>query len=435
MKGQNLYLKAKKIIPGGNMLLSKRPEMFLPNLWPSYFSKTKDCYVWDLDNNKYTDISHMGVGTNSLGYSNQNVDNAVRSVIDKGNMSTLNCPEEVELAERLIELHEWAEMVRFARTGGEANAIAVRIARAASGKDKVAICGYHGWHDWYLSANIKNNQNLNNHLLSGLDSTGVPKSLIGTVIPFEYNDIDQIRKIVQDNSDLGAIKMEVVRSTEPKPGYLEEIRRLCDKNNIVLIFDECTSGFRETFGGIHKKYGVTPDMCMFGKALGNGYAITAVIGKREIMESAQTTFISSTFWTERIGPSAAIATLNEMKVNKSWEFNKQQGAKIKKGWESIASNLYFDLNITGIDALATFNIKSKNWLKYKTFITQSMLENKFLAANTVYLSLKHSDKIIDEYFKYLTPIFEKIELFEKDIDSVDNYLKNDVCHAGFKRLN
>ena len=228
MQGQNLYLKAKKIIPGGNMLLSKRPEMFLPNLWPSYFSKTKDCYVWDLDNNKYTDISHMGVGTNSLGYSNQNVDNAVRSVIDKGNMSTLNCPEEVELAERLIELHEWAEMVRFARTGGEANAIAVRIARAASGKDKVAICGYHGWHDWYLSANIKNNQNLNNHLLSGLDSTGVPKSLIGTVIPFQYNDIDQIRKIVQDNPDLGAIKMEVVRSTEPKPGYLEEIRSLCD---------------------------------------------------------------------------------------------------------------------------------------------------------------------------------------------------------------
>jgi glutamate-1-semialdehyde aminotransferase len=435
MKGQNLYLKAKKIIPGGNMLLSKRPEMFLPNLWPSYFSQTKDCYVWDLDNNKYTDLSHMGVGTNSLGYSNQNVDNMVRSVIDKGNMSTLNCPEEVELAERLIELHEWAEMVRFARTGGEANAIAVRIARAASGKDKVAICGYHGWHDWYLSANIKNNQNLNNHLLSGLDSTGVPKSLIGTVIPFEYNDIDQIRKIVQDNSDLGAIKMEVVRSTEPKPGYLEEIRRLCDKNNIVLIFDECTSGFRETFGGIHKKYGVTPDMCMFGKALGNGYAITAVIGKREIMESAQTTFISSTFWTERIGPSAAIATLNEMKVNKSWEFNKQQGAKIKKGWESIASNLDFDLNITGIDALATFNIKSKNWLKYKTFITQSMLENKFLAANTVYLSLKHSDKIIDEYFQYLTPIFEKIELFEKDTDTIDKYLKNDICHAGFKRLN
>ena len=146
-KGQKLYKKAKKLIPGGTHLLSKRPELFLPNLWPSYYSKAKDCNIWDLDGKKYTDISHMGVGTNSLGYSNSKIDDEVHSAIKKGNMSTLNCPEEVALAEKLIELHDWADMVRFARTGGEANSISIRIARAATGRDKIAICGYHSWHD------------------------------------------------------------------------------------------------------------------------------------------------------------------------------------------------------------------------------------------------------------------------------------------------
>ena len=157
------------------MLLSKRPEMFLPNKWPSYFSKAKGCEVWDLDKKRYFDMTIMGIGTNSLGYGNYEIDNAVRETISKGNMSTLNCPEEVELAERLIEINPWAGMVRFARSGGEANSIAIRIARAASGKDGVAVCGYHGWHDWYLSANHNNTDNLSNHLLPGLEPLGVQK--------------------------------------------------------------------------------------------------------------------------------------------------------------------------------------------------------------------------------------------------------------------
>ena len=158
--GQILWSKAKNIIPGGNMLLSKRPEIHLPGKWPAYFSKAKDCYVWDLDNNKFVDLGLMGVGTNILGYGNPEVDEVVKNIISLGNMSTLNCPEEVWLAEKLIEMHDWAEMVRFARTGGEANSIAVRIARAATGRDKVAICGYHGWHDWYLATNLKSDDEL-----------------------------------------------------------------------------------------------------------------------------------------------------------------------------------------------------------------------------------------------------------------------------------
>ena len=335
--GQNLYKKAKKIIPGGTHLLSKRPELFLPNLWPSYYSKSKGCHIWDLDNNKFTDMSYMSVGTNSLGYSNSIIDKEVLLTVKKGNMSTLNCPEEVKLAEKLIELHDWADMVRFARTGGEANAISIRIARASTGRDKIAICGYHGWHDWYLSANLSGNETLENHLIPGLNPLGVPKALKSTVFPFNYNEIDELKKIIRENPDLAAVKMEVVRSVEPKEGFLEEVRELCTDNNIVLIFDECTSGFRETYGGVHKKYNVIPDLCMFGKALGNGYAITAVIGIREIMESAQNTFISSTFWTERIGPTAGLATLKEMEKVKSWEIITATGKIIKNNWKRLAS--------------------------------------------------------------------------------------------------
>ena len=174
---KKIWKRALKVIPTGNMLLSKNPNRFLPNRWPTYYKKAKDCYIWGVDGIKYMDVSTMGFGTNILGYSNSKVDKVVHNSIDKGNMSTLNAPEEVYLAEKLIEIHPWFEMVKFARTGGEANSIAIRIARASSGKDGVAICGYHGWHDWYLSSNIQNKKNLDTHLIKKLQTDGVPKSL------------------------------------------------------------------------------------------------------------------------------------------------------------------------------------------------------------------------------------------------------------------
>ena len=234
-KGPKLYKRAKEIIPGGNMLLSKRPEMFLPEIWPSYFSKAKGCKVWDMDGTEYVDMSIMGIGTNILGYGHEEVDKAVDEVIKKGNMSTLNCPEEVYLAERLIEINPWSDMVRLARTGGEANAIAIRIARAASGKDNVAICGYHGWHDWYLAANIQSKDGLNEHLLSGLETNGVPKSLEGTVFPFKYNDYEELEKIV-DAHDIGVIKMEVIRNKGPENNFfLKKSENYLQKGHSINI--------------------------------------------------------------------------------------------------------------------------------------------------------------------------------------------------------
>lgn len=434
-KGQELYKKAKTLIPGGTMLLSKRPEMFLPEQWPAYYQKTDGCFVWDLEGNKYLDMFIMGIGTNSLGYSNVQVDAAVLQTVKSGNMSTLNCPEEVALAERLVELHPWGDMVRFARTGGEANSIAIRIARAAAGRDKVAICGYHGWHDWYLSANLAEDTGLDGHLLPGLDPAGVPRNLMGSVIPFNYNNLQELKDIVANNPDLGVIKMEVSRNMGPEEGYLEAVRKLCDDHNIVLIFDECTSGFRETFGGLHKKYGVEPDMCMFGKALGNGYAITAVLGRRSVMEAAQKTFISSTFWTERIGPAAALATLNEMEKQQSWEIITCQGKKITQIWHEMGDALGLKLTTAGLPALTSFSINSEDWLKYKTYITQEMLKKGILAGNSVYVCTRHTDEEISIYQEALYPILEKIVGFENGQSNIDDYLEGPVCHGGFKRLN
>jgi glutamate-1-semialdehyde 2,1-aminomutase len=432
-KGQKLWGRAKRVIPGGNMLLSKRPEMFLPEKWPTYFDKSKGCSVWDLDGNHYIDMSIMGVGTNILGYGHPKVDEAVKNAICKGNMSTLNCPEEVLLAERLVEMHPWADMVKFARSGGEANAIAVRIARAATGKDNVAICGYHGWHDWYLASNLGDSDGLTSHLLPGLEPAGVPEGLRGTVFPFQYNNFTELEKLVTKN-DIGVIKMEVVRNVGPEDDFLVKVRKLADEKGIVLIFDECTSGFRETFGGIHKKYGVEPDMAMFGKAMGNGYAITAVVGRRSVMESAQSTFISSTFWTERIGPSAALAALDVMEELKSWETITESGKLVRQGIADIADRHGLEISHWGIPALCGYSFTNNHALECKTLITQDMLSKGYLAGNSVYLSVEHTPEIISDFLSTLESSFALVKSC-LDNNDFESSLQGPVAHSTFKRLN
>lgn len=431
--GQKLWKRAKQIIPGGGMLLSKRAEMFLPDQWPAYFSRAKGCTVWDLDGREFTDMSLMGIGTNTLGYGHPEVDAAVRAVIDAGNMSTLNAPEEVWLAEKLLELNPFAGMVRYTRSGGEANAVAIRIARAASGRDGVAVCGYHGWHDWYLSVNLATNDGLAGHLLPGLDPAGVPQALRGVVHPFMYNDLPALEALVA-RGDIGVIKMEVVRNAEPQDGFLQKVRDLATKHGIVLIFDECTSGFRETFGGLYLKYGVEPDMAVYGKTLGNGYAINAVVGRTEVMEAAQATFISSTFWTERIGPTAALAALAVMARERSWERITQTGTRIRALWQDLARRHGLTLHHAGLPALATFSFDGSRALAYKTLMTQEMLDRGWLAGPGTYACLSHTPEVLDRYAEALDPVFALIAQCE-DGRPVEPILRGPVCHAGFRRIN
>ena len=430
--GSELWHRAKELIPGGSMLLSKRSEMYLPTGWPTYFDRTDGCQVWDLDGNRFFDLGFMGVGTNILGYSHPKVDEAVRKVITKGNLSTLNAPEEVYLAEALIELHPWADMARFARSGGEACAIAVRIGRAASGKDKVAFCGYHGWHDWYLAANLNDDDSLDKHLIPGLEPNGVPQALRGTSLPFQYNDLEGLKELFDTNPDIGVIYMEPQRSTPPESGFLEEVRTLATERGAVLIFDECTSGFRRSLGGLHLHYGVEPDIATFGKSLGNGYAITAVIGRESVMQAAQSTFISSTFWTERIGPTAALAALEVMQEEDAPQRVHEIGSAVQHQWRQLAESNNISIATGGLPALANFTIPVLDSLAVKTYLTGQMLSHGYLAGVNLYASLAHTPKILDKYFDTLAPLFESLANMSND--DLNEHLPDGSAQSGFQRL-
>ncbi|EDZ62404.1 Glutamate-1-semialdehyde 2,1-aminomutase [Sulfurimonas gotlandica GD1] len=433
-KSQKLYEKAKKIIPGGTQLLSKRPEMFLPGLWPSYYSKAKGCEVWDLDGNHYYDMGIMGIGTSVLGYANPTINKAVKKGIDNGNMCTLNAPEEVELAEKLIEIHPWAGMARFAKSGGESNTIAIRIARAFSGKDKIAFCGYHGWHDWYLSSNLNDASNLDNQLLPGLSTKGVAKNLKNTSLPFEYGNIEQFKKIVENTKDeLGIVIMEVQRYKPADLDFLREIRKITSKIGAVLIFDEISSAFRFNTGGQHLLYDIVPDIAVFGKALGNGFPIGAVIGKKEIMQAAQETFISSSYWTERSGYVAAVETIKFFEKNNVAEYTMKMGNYIGKELNEIFKKYDLDIEmLMGMPSAISMLIKEKDSAILKTVFIQEMLKRGYLASTTIYVSYAHKKKVVDKYLNDAKEVFKYIS---NNRNNLKDLLDDEVSHSGFQRLN
>ncbi len=430
----DLYRKARTLIPGGTQLLSKRPELFLPEQWPAYYSKAKGAEVWDLDGNKYIDMAYNGIGACVLGAADQDVDAAVKHVIENGQMSSLNAPEEVELAELLIELHPWAQMVRYGRCGGEAMAIAVRIARAKTGRDHIAFCGYHGWHDWYLAANLAEDKALDGHLLPGLEPKGVPRGLKGTVHPFHYNKIEELEAIVaKHGKDIAAIAMEPMRDHGPEDGFLKKIRDIATKNGSVLIFDEVTSAFRMNTGGIHLLEGVDPDIAVFAKAMGNGYPIAAVIGTENVMQAAQTTFISSTNWTERIGPVAALATIRKHRKHNVHEHLIHIGTMVQEGWKTIAKKTDLPLHVSGIPPLSHFGIDGKDGEAARTLFAQLMLERGFLAHKGFYPTFAHTKEQIAAYLKATEEAFGIIAKAMKD-SSLMKLLKGPIAHSGFARL-
>ncbi len=433
-KGIALYKRAKEIIPGGTQLLSKRPEMFLPDLWPSYYQKAKGCFVWDLDGNKYLDFSYMGIGACILGYSDDDVNKAVKMAIDNSSMSTLNCPEEVELAELLLKIHPWAGMVRYARTGGESMAVAVRIARAYTGKDKIAFCGYHGWADWYLSSNLADDKNLDGHLLAGLEPNGVPRGLAGTMLPFHYNKIEELEKIIVENNDIGVIVMEPMKFQADSSGFVSRVREIADKTKAVLIFDEITVGFRFNIGGSHLKLGINPDMAVFAKGISNGFAMGVIIGKKEIMQSAQTSFISSTYWTERIGPTAAIATINKMIKENVPEYLEKTGLIIKNGLIEMAKKHNIKLHVDGFPAMLHIGFDYSNSQAIRTLYTQEMLKRNVLASGGIYVSLAFKDEHIKEFLKAVDEVFA---ILAKAIgeNKVESLIEGPIAHTSFQRLN
>ncbi|MBL8502219.1 MAG: aminotransferase class III-fold pyridoxal phosphate-dependent enzyme [Rhodocyclaceae bacterium] len=432
--GQELYKKARTLIPGGTQLLSKRPELFLPDLWPAYYSRAKGADVWDLDGKKFTDVSSSGISSCVLGFADPDIERAVIGAVQAGVMTTLNCPEEIELAELLIDLHPWAEMARYARSGGEIMAVAARIARAATGRDKIAFCGYHGWHDWYLAANLSEDTALDGHLLPGLEPAGVPRGLTGTMLPFRYNQIGDLRAIVAAHGrELAAIVMEPSRSAGPTPGFLEEVRRLADETGAVLVFDEVTSGFRLNCGGIHMTYGVAPDLAAFAKAMSNGYAMAALIGRREVMEAAQSTFISSTYWTEKIGPTAALAAMRKYRREAVHTHQIAVGTAVHEGWTRAAERAGLPIKINGILPLLNFSADHPDATALATLFSQEMLDRGYLAAPKFNATFAHTPAIVE---RYLGDVGEVMSILAEAVrhDDIRQRLRGPLKHSEFRRL-
>ncbi len=437
---QATYTRAKQIIPGGTQLLSKRPEMFAPGLWPAYARQARGCEVIDLDGRCFIDMTTSGIGSCLLGFADPDVTAAVQRRIALGSMSTLNAAEEVELAELLIELHPWAEQARFARSGGESMAVAVRIARAATGRDKIAFCGYHGWSDWYLAANVNPagaGDSLQGHLLPGLAPAGVPRGLAGTALPFTYNRLDELEQLIaRHGHEIAAVVMEPTRSTDPEPGFLEGVRELCDRSGATLVFDEISSGWRMHLGGVHLKYGVMPDIAVFAKALGNGHPMAAIIGRRRVMDAAQTSFISSTYWTEAVGPTAALATIRKLREVNIAAHTLHIGGLMRDGWKNLGQRLGVPVKISGHPALLHLSFDHEQAAALGTLLTARMLERGFLTGSGFYPSYAHKEHHITRYLAALEPVFTELAEAIRlgDVQQRLQSIGVPVRHSGFARL-
>ena len=426
--------RAKRRIPGMTQLLSKRPDMFSLGVWPGYYSKAQGVTVWDLDGNEYLDMSISGIGANVLGYADPDVDQAVMEAIRDGVSSSLNCPEEVELAEVLCEIHPWAEMARFTRSGGEAMVVAVRLARAHTGKDKVAFCGYHGWHDWYLAANVGTENALGEHLIAGLDPRGVPKGLAGTALPFRFNRTSELEGIVASTrGELAAVVLEPIRNDPPTPEFVEAVRSLADEAGAVLVVDEISSGFRLNTGGAHGLYGYRPDLAVFSKALGNGYPIGAVIGRPEVMQAAQKTFISSTCWTERTGPAAALATVAKHRLLDAGTHLCRMGALVQEGWKELLSKHGVSGEIGGILPMSHIIFRNPRPQETKSLFVQLMLDNGFLSSNLCYIMHAHTRENVESYLHAMDNVLPLIARALEN-DAIGKYMKGEPASVGFKRL-
>ncbi len=428
----NYQEKAERLIPGGNSLLSKRKQMFSPSKWPSFFESAYGIKVIDIEGKEFMDFSHFSVGTCTLGYANQEVNEEVIKAVTKGNMATLNAYEEVDMADRLTQMHPWSSMVRFAKTGGEANAIAIRISRAFNNKEKIIVHGYHGWHDWYLSANLGDSDALDGHLLPGLMPKGVPRALKNTTIPLDVFNFNLLEETLK-KGDVSAVKMEVMRNKRPTDEDLLEIRNLCDKYNSLLIFDECTSGFREAFGGMHLNYSTSPDLMVLGKTMSNGYSLTAVLGTKEVMNSSSSSFISSTFWGERTGFVAGIKTLEIMEREKSWLKITKLGEYYKSKLDKTFKSHNLDIKWSGMPSLIGYSLKIDEWLYVKTFITEELLEMGYLHGSLFYPSIAHDEKKIDNFDSALNLVLTKV--IDLGVEEIVKLVGNKVCHNTFKRLN
>lgn len=409
--GPELWAHAREVISGGTGLLSKRAEGFDTNSWPSYYSRCSGCEVWDSTGRHFIDYVG-GIGAVLLGYSDPDVNAAVTRRVSLGSYCSLVNPQELELAETLLALHPWAGKVRYARTGGEAMAVAVRIARAATGHSGIAFCGYHGWSDWYLAANLGDSKALDGHLLPGLEPKGVPRELAGTSVPFHYNDLESFEKAIQKlEGNFAAVVMEPMRSEWPNDDFIAKVAAKCHSLGAVLIVDEITSGLRYGFPGALSKIGIDPDIVVYAKAMSNGFPFAAIIGREEIMREADASFISSSNWTDGVGTAAALTVLEKVQRLNVQEVVWERGIKLQKALRTVAErHPSCKILIGGMPSTPTLTFQlGTDSLAAKALYIRKMLAHGFMVSSIFYLMYAHEEKHQAKLVDALDIVLEEIE--------------------------
>ncbi len=430
-----VYERARAVIPGITQLISRRPARAALGTSPIYAERAKGCRIWDIDGNEYVDWM-SAVGPIILGYADDVVDNAVKEQIEKGSIYSIVHETGVELAEELVRLVPSAEMVRFAKGGGEGCTIAVRIARGVTGRDKVLFCGYHGWHDWYQAANL-GSEKLAPHLFTGIEPTGVPRALEGTALPFEQDNLDMLEDLLKGNEgEVACIIMEPMRTELPSPGYLEGVRELATRHEVVLIFDEVSSGFRIALGGVQEYMGVTPDISVFAKAISNGYPMGAVVGKRKFMEPAAQMFISSAYWDDNIGQVAALTTLRELQRRDAVAHFERVGASFKERINQVAQDVGLDAECVGIAAHPgiRFHVDdAETAKKVSTLFVQENARRGLILSTGFFFNMAHDEEALD--FTEAA-VRESFGVIKQGLDEsrLDELLEGEVQEDSFRRM-
>ncbi|MGD9644516.1 MAG: aspartate aminotransferase family protein [Pirellulales bacterium] len=436
-RSMELYRRALELLPGGTQLISRRPTRYACGISPVYAARAKGARFWDVDGHEYIDWV-SGIGAVVLGYADPVVDEAVREQLGHGTVYSINHPLELELAELLCRLLPCAEMVRYAKTGGEACAVAVRIARGVTGRDKVLVCGYHGWHDWYLAANLAADANLDAHLFPGIEPIGVPAALAGTTIPFPYGDSAALGQLLDDHrGQVAAVVMEPLRSQQPPAGYLAEVARLAREHQAVLVFDEVSTGFRFGLAGAQGYVGVTPDIAVLAKSISNGYPMAVVAGRREVMEPSARMFISSTYWSDTIGLRAALTTLEEIARRDVpaalWKF----GARLQACLNAVAAEVGLDVRCEGLAIHPQLEFAAADdeatRRKLATLYIQEMAKRSCHGYASFYLNAAQQDAELEQTEAAARDTFA---ILARGLEqrTLDQLLECDVQQEHFRRL-
>lgn len=419
-----LLKKSKRIIPCATQTLSKGYTQWSVGASPLFLKSAKGCKVKDVDDNTYIDYG-MALGPFILGYSDLDVNEAVQKQLQDGTMFTLPHPFEIEAAEQIIKYVPCAEMVRFGKNGSDATSAAVKLARAYTGREKIISCGYHGWQDWYIISTERN--------------AGIPKIMSSLIVPMRYNDLDSLKKILRENKgEIAGLIIEPVYTTPPEKDFLESVRKITKKEGIVLIFDELFSGFRWSMGGAQEYFKVTPDLACFGKAMANGFPISAVVGKRKIMKLFEKVFFSFTYGGETLSLAATVATLNKLRRNKVHQHIWKIGSLLEKGIKKLIAKHGVEefVSLIGYPVKTAFsfnNTRSASGLEMKTFFQQECAKRGVLFIGYHLPSYAHKIEHID----YTLKVYDDVmELFKKAMDSkrLRKLLTGDVVTQIFKNV-